>query len=120
MACATRRIRMPTDERTAMVTTAPPATAPLLEIRDLKTWFKLDEGTIKALEGATFDVQRGKTLCIVGESGCGKSMTARSILQIVQPPGKVVEGEMLFHRRNERTGEITTVDLTRLDPKGKA
>ena len=70
---------------------AGPATATedlLLEVRDLKTWFKLDEGTVKALDGASFDVKRGKTLCIVGESGCGKSMTARSILQIVRPAGQ--------------------------------
>jgi len=91
----------------------------LLEVRNLKTWFDLDEGTVKALDGATFDVKRGKTLCIVGESGCGKSMTARSILQIVQPPGRVVEGEMLFHRKT-RDGSIATVDLAKLDPKGRA
>ena len=90
----------------------------LLEVRDLKTWFALDEGTVKALDGATFDVKRGKTLCIVGESGCGKSMTARSILQIVQPPGKVIEGEMLFHRKSATSGEVSTVDLAGLDPKG--
>ena len=92
--------------------------SPLLEIRDLKTWFHLDEGTIRALNGATFDVQRGKTLCIVGESGCGKSMTARSILQIVQSPGKVVGGEMLFHRPDGKGG-TSTVDLAKLDPKGR-
>lgn len=92
--------------------------SPLLEIRDLKTWFHLDEGTVRALNGATFDVQRGKTLCIVGESGCGKSMTARSILQIVQPPGKVMGGEMLFHRTDDK-GSVTTVDLATLNPKGK-
>jgi peptide/nickel transport system ATP-binding protein len=92
----------------------------LLEVRDLKTWFALDEGTVKALDGATFDVRRGKTLCIVGESGCGKSMTARSILQIVQPPGKVIEGEMLFHRKDPATGAVRTVDLARLDPTGRA
>ncbi|MDQ3442615.1 MAG: ABC transporter ATP-binding protein [Chloroflexota bacterium] len=99
----------------------PTSTAPddlLLEVRNLKTWFKLDEGTVKALDGATFDVKRGKTLCIVGESGCGKSMTARSILQIVQPPGKVVEGEMLFHR-TEVAGARSTTDLAALDPKGE-
>ncbi len=90
----------------------------LLEVRDLKTWFSLDEGTVKALDGATFDVKRGKTLCIVGESGCGKSMTARSILQIVQPPGKVVGGEMLFHRADPATGATSTVDLASVDPKG--
>ena len=91
----------------------------LLEVRDLKTWFTLDEGTVKALDGASFDVKRGKTLCIVGESGCGKSMTARSILQIVQPPGKVIEGEMLFHRRTRGGHARSTIDLATLDPKGK-
>jgi peptide/nickel transport system ATP-binding protein len=90
----------------------------LLEVRDLRTWFSLDEGTVKALDGATFDVKRGKTLCIVGESGCGKSMTARSILQIVQPPGKVVDGEMLFHRTDPVTGARSTVDLASVDSKG--
>ena len=90
----------------------------VLEVRDLKTWFELDEGTVKALDGATFDVKRGKTLCIVGESGCGKSMTARSILQIVQPPGKVVDGEMLFHQVNPTTKARKTIDLATLDPKG--
>jgi len=96
-----------------------PAEDLVLEVRNLKTWFELDEGTVKALDGATFDVKRGKTLCIVGESGCGKSMTARSILQIVQPPGKVIEGEMLFHRKHHRTGALSTVDLATVDPKGR-
>ncbi|HYI25470.1 MAG TPA: ABC transporter ATP-binding protein, partial [Thermomicrobiales bacterium] len=90
----------------------------VLEVRNLKTWFELDEGTVKALDGATFDVKRGKTLCIVGESGCGKSMTARSILQIVQPPGKVVDGEMLFHQVDPKTQARKTIDLATLDPKG--
>jgi peptide/nickel transport system ATP-binding protein len=91
----------------------------LLSVRNLKTHFKLNEGTVRAIDGATFDVPRGKTLCIVGESGCGKSMTARSILQIVQPPGKVVEGEMLYHRRDPKTNTTTTIDLARLDPRGE-
>ncbi len=102
-----------------MSTPTPAAASPLLEIRDLKTWFHLDEGTIKALNGATFDVRRGETLCIVGESGCGKSMTARSILQIVQSPGKVEGGEMVFHRQDRKTGTTTPIDLAKLDPKGK-
>lgn len=91
----------------------------LLEVTNLKTHFELDQGTVKAIDGATFDVPRGKTLCIVGESGCGKSMTARSILRIVQPPGEVVGGEILFHRRNPESGETHTVDLAQLDPKGQ-
>lgn len=94
------------------------ATDLLLEVTNLKTHFSLDEGIIKAIDGATFDVPRGKTLCIVGESGCGKSMTARSILQIVQPPGEVVEGEMLFHREEPKTGARSTVDLAKVDSKG--
>ncbi|MDQ3540744.1 MAG: ABC transporter ATP-binding protein, partial [Chloroflexota bacterium] len=60
-----------------------------------------------------------KTLCIVGESGCGKSMTARSILQIVQPPGRIVEGEMLFQRRDKGGVQQKITDLASLDPKGK-
>ncbi|MDQ3413223.1 MAG: ATP-binding cassette domain-containing protein, partial [Chloroflexota bacterium] len=76
----------------------PAAGAPLLKVRDLKTYFFQDDGTVKAVDGASFDVFPGKTLGIVGESGCGKSMTARSILQIVQPPGRIVDGEVLFHR----------------------
>jgi oligopeptide/dipeptide ABC transporter ATP-binding protein len=109
---------MATATHESAATTSMAANDLLLEVRNLKTWFKLDEGTVKALDGATFDVRRGKTLCIVGESGCGKSMTARSILQIVQPPGKVIDGEMLFHRRNAATGAVSIVDLARVDPKG--
>ena len=90
----------------------------LLEIRGLKTHFRLDEGLVRAIDGVDFDIRRGKTLCVVGESGCGKSMTARSILQIVQPPGKVVAGEMLFHRPGPNGTERIT-DLATLDPKGK-
>jgi peptide/nickel transport system ATP-binding protein len=90
----------------------------LLEVRDLKTHFPLDEGLVKAIDGVDFSVQKGKTLCIVGESGCGKSMTARSILQIVQSPGRIVEGEILFRRpgMSGKPGEV--VDLARMDPKG--
>ncbi|MGB3328369.1 MAG: ABC transporter ATP-binding protein [Thermomicrobiales bacterium] len=95
-----------------------PADDVLLEIQGLKTHFNLDEGLVRAIDGVDFDIRRGQTLCVVGESGCGKSMTARSILQIVQPPGKVVAGQMLFHRRDGEHGD-RVVDLARLDPKGK-
>src|ERR687887_656154 len=88
---------------------------PLLEVRDLKTYFFLDEGTVKAVDGASLTVHSGRTLCVVGESGCGKSVMARSILQIVSPPGRIVSGEILFHRA---VGE--TLDLAALDPRGKA
>src|ERR671914_1691639 len=68
----------------------------LLEVRGLKTHFFLDEGVVKAVDGVDLKVRRGETLCVVGESGCGKSVTARSILQLVDRPGRIVEGEILF------------------------
>ena len=59
---------------------------PILSVRDLKTYFFAEEGTVKAVDGASFDLHAGRTLGIVGESGCGKSVTARSILRIVERP----------------------------------
>jgi peptide/nickel transport system ATP-binding protein len=89
------------------------ATGPLLSVRDLKTYFIADEGTTRAIDGATFDIQPGSTLGVVGETGCGKSVTARSILRIVERPGKIVGGEILL----QRSGGY--VDLTKLDPDGR-
>ena len=67
---------------------------PMLDVRDLRTYFFPREGTVKAVDGASFDVHAGKTLGLVGESGCGKSVTARSILRIVERPGKIVGGSI--------------------------
>jgi peptide/nickel transport system ATP-binding protein len=86
----------------------------LLSVKNLKTYFFQDEGTVKAVDGATFDVYPGKTLGIVGESGCGKSVTAQSILRIVEEPGRIIEGEIKLRRAN---GE--ELDLTRLHPDGR-
>src|ERR671929_365785 len=88
---------------------------PFLSVRDLKTYFFADEGTTRAVDGASFDVYAGKTLGIVGESGCGKSVTARSILRIVDRPGRIVGGEILLWRDggNGRSSELG-VDLTQL------
>jgi peptide/nickel transport system ATP-binding protein len=85
---------------------------PLLSVRGLKTYFAQDEGLVKAVDGVSFDVAPGSTLGIVGESGCGKSVTARSILRIVDRPGRIVEGEIHFRRGG---GEI---DLAKLDANG--
>jgi oligopeptide/dipeptide ABC transporter ATP-binding protein len=71
----------------------------LLEVKDLRTVFKTREGEVKAVDGVSFELDRGKTLGIVGESGCGKSVTASSIMGIVMPPGKVVGGSVMFDGR---------------------
>jgi len=84
----------------------------LVSVRDLQTHFVADEGTTRAVDGASFDVRPGKTLGIVGETGCGKSVTARSILRIVERPGRIVGGEILLRR------DKGVVDLAKLDPNG--
>ncbi|MCM3491682.1 ABC transporter ATP-binding protein [Alkalihalophilus marmarensis] len=68
----------------------------IIQVRDLRTSFFTDQGEVKAVDGVTFDVPKGKTLGIVGESGSGKSITSLSILRLIQNPGKVVGGEMIF------------------------
>ena len=87
---------------------------PLLSVRNLSAHFPLDEGTVIAVDGASFDLREGQTLGIVGESGCGKSVTARSILGILDKPGLIVDGEILFRRRTRDGGE-ETLDLTEFD-----
>ena len=98
------------------------ASSTLLSVRNLKTYFPQDEGTVKAVDGVSFDLRRGGTLGIVGESGCGKSVTARSILGIVDRPGRIVDGEIWFRRS---TGDGATpaeaaVDLAKLAPNSPA
>jgi peptide/nickel transport system ATP-binding protein len=72
-----------------------------LEIKDLRTHFFFEEGTVRAVDGVSFTLYRGKTLGVVGESGCGKSVTAQSVLQIVGAGGKIIGGEILLHRGDE-------------------
>jgi oligopeptide/dipeptide ABC transporter ATP-binding protein len=92
----------------------------LLEVRDLKTQFFTEDGIVRAVDGVSFEMKRGETLGIVGESGCGKSVTARSILQIVEHPGRIVEGQILFHRISRDNGSEVreTVDLVALGARG--
>ena len=90
----------------------------LLEVKNLKTHFFLDEGTVRALDGVDFSICRGQTLGVVGESGCGKSVTARSILRIVPRPGRTVEGEITLYRQcgstngSAMTDEVKLTDLS--------
>ncbi len=73
----------------------------LLDIRDLRTYFYTEEGVAKAVDGVTYRIKRGETLGVVGESGCGKSVTAMSIMRLIpQPPGRIEGGEILFNGRN--------------------
>lgn len=89
---------------------------PLLEVKDLRIHFFTDEGVVKAVNGVDLTIERGKTLCLVGESGCGKSVTSRAFLKIIRSPGKIVGGEMLYHMAH---GPQKIVDIAQMDPKGK-
>jgi len=87
---------------------------PLIEVRGLKTYFYTEDGVVRAVDGVDYVIEQEKTLGVVGESGCGKSVTALSIMGLVQiPPGKIEAGEILFYR----DGKV--MDLTKFDPKGR-
>jgi peptide/nickel transport system ATP-binding protein len=75
--------------------------APLLEIKGLKTHFSTDDGMLQAVDGVDIAINKGETLCVVGESGCGKTVTAMSILKLIaMPPGRIVAGQILFEGRD--------------------
>src|SRR6185437_12620257 len=86
---------------------------PLLRVRDLHVSFRMDEGTVRAVDGVSFDVFPGEVVGIVGESGCGKSVTMRAVLQLIDPPGRITGGEIIY-RQNDRA-----IDLTRLSPRSR-
>ena len=88
------------------------AGAPLLQVRDLRTWFHTRDGVAKAVDGVDFSVARGEVLCIVGESGCGKSVTALSMMRLVPPPGRVETGEVLFGGTNLL--DLSPVEIAKL------
>ncbi len=96
---------------------------PLLSVRDLRTHFFTDEGVVHSVDGVSFDIFAGKTLGVVGESGCGKSVTARSILRIVEQPGRIIGGEILLRHPSAdpeyRGPDVPEVDLTKLDANGR-
>ncbi len=100
------------------------AQSPILSVRNLRTYFALDEGTVKAVDGVSFDVYPGQVMGIVGESGCGKSVTIKSVLRIVEKPGRIIEGQIIFRRQNTGSAgpqaEGQPVDLVKLEANGKA
>jgi len=72
----------------------------LLEVRNLKTYFATARGEVRSVDNVSFTLERGETLSLVGESGCGKSVTALSVMRLVAPPGRIVGGEIIFEGRN--------------------
>ncbi|MGY4707384.1 ABC transporter ATP-binding protein [Candidatus Bipolaricaulota sp. J31] len=87
---------------------------PLIELKGLKTYFYTEDGVVKAVDGVSFAIEPEQTLGVVGESGCGKSVTALSIMGLVpMPPGKIVAGEILFYKDGK------AIELHKLNPKGR-
>ncbi|MCC6804106.1 MAG: ABC transporter ATP-binding protein [Anaerolineae bacterium] len=93
-------------------------TEPLLEVKDLRIHFFTDEGVVKAVDGVDLTIERGKTLCLVGESGCGKSVASRAFLKIVRTPGRIVSGQMRYHHK-QPDGSTQIIDIAQLPDKGK-
>src|SRR5258708_7149969 len=105
MACAMRRIPM----------VEAPSARRVLSVRDLVVDFDQDTGSIRALAGVSLDLHAGRVLGVVGESGCGKSLTARAVLRLVDRPGRIVSGQVLLD-----PGAPQQQALTALDPEGDA
>jgi oligopeptide transport system ATP-binding protein len=88
---------------------------PLLEVKNLKTQFKLSKGTVYAVNGVSFSVYEGEVLGIVGESGCGKSVTALSIMRLIEEPGQIVDGEVILYDTNGSKANLLTLSEGEMD-----
>jgi peptide/nickel transport system ATP-binding protein len=91
----------------------------ILQVKDLHTHFYTESGVIRALAGVDFTVRRGEVLGIVGESGCGKSVTAQCIMNMVPNPGRIIGGEVIYYRRGNNGRQVEEIDLIKLDPRGR-
>jgi peptide/nickel transport system ATP-binding protein len=89
------------------------ASPPLLEVKGLKVQFHTEDGVARAVDGIDFAIAHERILGVVGESGCGKSVTARAIMGLIETPGRITAGEILLHRRDG------VADICKLDPRGR-
>src|SRR4030042_3105549 len=93
----------------------------LVDVRDLNVEFDGRAGIVRAVDGLDLEIRSGQTMGVIGESGCGKSVTARVIMQMVPKPGKV-KGEVLYYRKVKKDGKSEAIDLvniTKLNPDGE-
>src|SRR5690242_6886529 len=86
--------------------------SPLIKVNNLKVTFPMDEGTVIAVEDVSMELCRGEVLGVVGESGCGKSVTAQAIMRIIPTPGRIDQGEILLNRPDGRTVDIARLSAT--------
>ena len=93
------------------------STETILEVRNLHTHFHTESGVVRALEGVDFTLSRGQVLGVVGESGCGKSVTAQCIMNMVPSRGRIVDGSVIYHQHNGQGTEA--VEITSLPPKSR-
>ena len=90
----------------------------LIEIQDLRVEFDVRAGIVKAVDGVSFNINRGETLGVIGESGCGKSITARAILQMVPKPGRIANGQVIYHRQAKAPPTMSSTSASSI-PTGK-
>ena len=86
-----------------------------MEIKDLAVHFEMDQGSVRAVDGVSFDVDSGEIVGVIGESGCGKTVTAQAAMRIVPPPGRITQGKILLHDCDKNT----SIDVAGLDPRGE-
>jgi peptide/nickel transport system ATP-binding protein len=89
----------------------------VLHVKDLYVNFYTYEGVVKALDGVIMFLRKGDTMGVVGETGCGKSVTAKAVLRLVEAPGKIEDGQVLFYDKDEESQEIVELDLVQLQPE---
>ncbi len=106
-------LRYGTIKRIGVMADSKTIAKPALEVNNLSTWFYTDKGIVRAANDVSFTIKKGETLGLVGESGCGKSVTARSILGLIEPPGEIVTGEILLDNTNLLQAETKKLEKLR-------